>query len=383
MSSNKTITINPDLFKVSRKKREPSTTQLRFKSSGESSSTTSANKTLRKKQVLRYLREQQEKNFRNLLQHDTNVKIPEEEFNSDFHSSLRDLEAMLVDQPGSKNNQRQQTLRQRPSHNAWYDPLVDPNVSMVMPEAMLPASLPAWGCLKHGTLPTFRNWKQMTQRRDHVPQPFALPPPSVPQRRDHVPPPFASSTPSVPQRRDHVPQPFALSTPSVPQGLLPPVSLLPLPKQQSPVSPLLPPTFLGSQSGGQVQDLLRKHSEIRQIVTKTAAAQNTKLPRQQRTVRRTYKVGKSKHKPEVAVLVSNKTIRKNITSKVHEIKQSPIEDVKRFLTQKGFIRVGTSAPNDVLRKMYESALLMCGEIQNHNPDNVLFNFLNSDEGKSR
>jgi hypothetical protein len=347
MSSNKTITINPDLFKVSRKKREPSTTQLRFKSSGESSSTTSANKTLRKKQVLRYLREQQEKNFRNLLQHDTNVKIPEEEFNSDFHSSLRDLEAMLVDQPGSKNNQRQQTLRQRPSHNAWYDPLVDPNVSMVMPEAMLPASLPAWGCLKHGTLPTFRNWKQMTQRRDHVPQPFAL------------------------------------STPSVPQGLLPPVSLLPLPKQQSPVSPLLPPTFLGSQSGGQVQDLLRKHSEIRQIVTKTAAAQNTKLPRQQRTVRRTYKVGKSKHKPEVAVLVSNKTIRKNITSKVHEIKQSPIEDVKRFLTQKGFIRVGTSAPNDVLRKMYESALLMCGEIQNHNPDNVLFNFLNSDEGKSR
>jgi hypothetical protein len=50
------------------------------------------------------------------------------------------------------------------------------------------------------------------------------------------------------------------------------------------------------------------------------------------------------------------------------LKQTPIDEVRRYLTKKGFIRVGSDAPNDVLRKMYESAVLICGEIQNHNPE---------------
>ena len=32
--------------------------------------------------------------------------------------------------------------------------------------------------------------------------------------------------------------------------------------------------------------------------------------------------------------------------------------------------------NAVLRKMYESAVMICGEVQNHNPDNLLYNYLN-------
>ena len=43
----------------------------------------------------------------------------------------------------------------------------------------------------------------------------------------------------------------------------------------------------------------------------------------------------------------------------------------------GFIKVGTIAPNDVLRKMYESALLICGDVHNHNKDNLMYNFLNN------
>ena len=58
-----------------------------------------------------------------------------------------------------------------------------------------------------------------------------------------------------------------------------------------------------------------------------------------------------------------------------ELKQTPVDEVKRFLVKNGFIRIGSSAPNDVLRKMYETTKLMCGEIQNHNPDNLLYNFI--------
>jgi hypothetical protein len=56
-----------------------------------------------------------------------------------------------------------------------------------------------------------------------------------------------------------------------------------------------------------------------------------------------------------------------------------MSEVKKYLIKRGFIKVGSVAPNDVLRKMYEDAVLMCGEVQNHNPDNLLYNFLNQKE----
>ena len=104
-----------------------------------------------------------------------------------------------------------------------------------------------------------------------------------------------------------------------------------------------------------------------------------KRPKQcQKTMRRTYRVGRSKVAPRISVLVSNRTIRKNITTQAQLLKQVPIKDVKQYLVKHGFIRVGSIAPNEVLRKMYESAQMMCGEIQNHNPDNLLYNFLNGE-----
>jgi hypothetical protein len=42
----------------------------------------------------------------------------------------------------------------------------------------------------------------------------------------------------------------------------------------------------------------------------------------------------------------------------------------------GFIKVGSAAPSDVLRKIYESIKLIDGDVKNHNPDNLLYNFFN-------
>jgi hypothetical protein len=99
-------------------------------------------------------------------------------------------------------------------------------------------------------------------------------------------------------------------------------------------------------------------------------------PTQKRTVRRTYKIGKSKIHPKVSVLVSNRTIRNNITTKTQLLKQTPIQDIKSFLIKRGLIKVGTIAPNDVLREMYESTTLLCGDVYNHNPETLLYNFFN-------
>jgi len=97
--------------------------------------------------------------------------------------------------------------------------------------------------------------------------------------------------------------------------------------------------------------------------------------RQKRTNRRTYKLGKSPTYPKVGVLISNRTIRKNITTQSHHLKQTPMHEIRKFLVQHGLIKIGTTAPNEVLRKMFESSRMLCGEVYNHNTDVLLHNFL--------
>lgn len=100
---------------------------------------------------------------------------------------------------------------------------------------------------------------------------------------------------------------------------------------------------------------------------------------QKKIIRKTYKLGKSKLKPNISVLISNRTVRNNITEKKQKLQQVQIVDIRRYLMKHGLIKVGTTTPNDVLRSMYESALLICGEIQNHNAENLMYNFINNVE----
>ena len=79
--------------------------------------------------------------------------------------------------------------------------------------------------------------------------------------------------------------------------------------------------------------------------------------------------------PKITVLVSNKTIRNNTNLKIMKTKEVPITQVKRELIKRGLIKVGTITPNDDLRKMYETIELLCGDVQNYNKDNLLYNFI--------
>ena len=84
-----------------------------------------------------------------------------------------------------------------------------------------------------------------------------------------------------------------------------------------------------------------------------------------------------KQKNKVSVLVKNSTTRKNIQKEHNILKQDSIEDVRKYLKNHYLLKVGSNAPNDVLRKIYETAHL-CGEIKNTNKDNLLHNYLNDD-----
>ena len=104
--------------------------------------------------------------------------------------------------------------------------------------------------------------------------------------------------------------------------------------------------------------------------------QIAKQKKYKKLLRRTYRVGRDRFRPKVGVLLPNKTIRTNVTTKSYLLKQTPIEEIRKTLVKQGFIKVGSSAPNDVLRKIYESIKMIDGDVKNHNPDNLLYNFFN-------
>ena len=59
---------------------------------------------------------------------------------------------------------------------------------------------------------------------------------------------------------------------------------------------------------------------------------------------------------KVAVLIKSRD-KKRVNEDKTKLKQVSIITIKKYLKDKNLIRAGSKAPNDVLRKMYEQAIL--------------------------
>jgi hypothetical protein len=121
-------------------------------------------------------------------------------------------------------------------------------------------------------------------------------------------------------------------------------------------------------------------------VQKTPLVENNVMPELtknkiiKRTIKKKYTLGKSKLKKIVSVLIKDRGTRKKILIAQKDLKKKSINEVKTYLRDHNLIKIGSNAPNDVIRKLYESAMLS-GEITNTNTETLLHN-LTKDEKDS-
>jgi hypothetical protein len=91
-----------------------------------------------------------------------------------------------------------------------------------------------------------------------------------------------------------------------------------------------------------------------------------------RTKVSTFKLGKRGNK--VSVLIKNNVTRRKVKREHGILKQKNLSEIKKYLYDRNFLRIGSTAPPDVLRTLYEQSVL-AGDITNVGMNATLQNFL--------
>ena len=101
--------------------------------------------------------------------------------------------------------------------------------------------------------------------------------------------------------------------------------------------------------------------------------ENTKKKHKIKTTRRRRKITLGKKGRTVGVLVKNKTTRRIIKNEVNILKKKSIIEIKEYLRKHNLLKIGSNAPDHVIRTLYENAYLS-GDISNKNSDILLHNW---------
>jgi hypothetical protein len=213
-----------------------------------------------------------------------------------------------------------------------------------------------YGCLKGGSKPTYKVWSHTQKQRNHpiIQEVDNIRPPTPPKRiSDDRPSNFINRSNDREQKLESIKQKIR----KIKENEL--------------------KKSLEEQNTTNLEDLhIFNTKETKNMCNNHINSPLDKSKKYlKKTIKRRFTLGKSSKMRKVGVLIKDKHTRKNIINAHKELKKINIRDVRNYLKQQGLIKVGTTAPNDILRKTFESAML-AGEITNTNKDILLHNFLN-------
>jgi hypothetical protein len=126
------------------------------------------------------------------------------------------------------------------------------------------------------------------------------------------------------------------------------------------------------QTGGSSEENQRNNnlsSSVSNINPEQVAGMRVKI---RKTHKKRFRIGK--HDDVVGVLLKNKQTQRHIQSQHLTLKQKTIGEIRKYLYDHHLLKIGSNAPPDVLRRMYEDAILT-GEVKNTNKEVLLHNFM--------
>lgn len=368
--SGKVITINPDLFKTSKTKKNRSS---------EKSKVSIPKPIIKpntiKQKLLKRIKEHKinESKTKDMLEENDEIHG---EDNNEYENAL-DFFDELKHREKEKQKLLTKTFKQRHTHqyqptNINQQPNIIPNLSINIPHQLKPSNsininanntddivnqilqdLP-YGCLKNGNKPTYKTWKNGIQNYSDMAISDKINltrPPTPPKKKTEN--NFSAIT-----HDSVIDTTTTTNTNKYKEAIL---------KKQ-------------------IDDKLKEiQSQQRQIFEENDNEnvndnENNNVEKQyiKKTTKKKYNLGKSSKYRKVGILIKGRQTKKNIINSHKKLKKTDMHQIKKYLKKRGMLKTGSNCPDEILRKMYESAILS-GDIRNVNEDTLIHNFLNDTE----
>ena len=314
---SKKISINPEFFKMSGKKEK----KQKKKKPKFRESQLKPNK-VKKELIARIKEHQQREKQRELDELEKLKKKEDQNFKNEFKDTMDYLEE-LNKKKKKKRKKKNKTLKVRQPHsqiniNPTTNSFSSEEKSNIKPNV---APDPPYSILKGGSKPTYRQWKKTLKKQ---------------MFQDDI------------EKEKNVGidmGPLKIETDSNTENI--------------------------NNKNSSMLGFNERKMRLSSLKNKLAFQEPKKRKIKTRRIRRKITLGKEKGK--VGVLVKSKKTRKIIKNEVNILKKKSINEIKEYLRKHNLMKIGSSAPDNIMRGIYESAYLS-GDVYNNNAEILLHNW---------